>query len=68
MDNDHPMDNRTDAIVNAINTHLDALPAHPTFLNLRAWSNTLNDRVFDGNLLDDLIDKADDFEQYLLKY
>jgi hypothetical protein len=64
----HGGDARTAGVVAAINDHLDALPAHPTFANLRTWTNTLANLTFDAELLPDLIDKADDFEQYLYQY
>jgi hypothetical protein len=68
LGHDFPHDPRTATVVNALTAHLNALPANPTFANLRAWTNTLGNLTFDAELLPDLIDKATEFDQYLYQY
>lgn len=65
---DHAGDGRTAAVTAAIYTELDNFPAHPSYANLRAWSNALHNPVFDGELLIDLIEKTDEYSQYLINY
>ncbi len=65
---DHAGDPRTAAVVGAINGKLAALPADPSYADLRAWYDELHNLTYDAELLMDLIAKEDDFEQYLNQY
>lgn len=68
LTDEHNGDPRTGAVTGAIQIFLATLPDNPDYSALRDWFDDAREHQYTAELLLDLIDKGDEFEQYLYQY